>query len=323
MVTTVFTSVILLFFITPVAFQPTSYPYSDSRHWQAVFQSVFHGESSRVNLSAESRGHRETELNRDTPSTVATEQQSPQSVGSSANPHHNPDQQEDSALTVFGMVYLGAAYFLSMILATYFNVAFYHQILSALRGNEVSIRTGLAYALTRWQAVLLWATFAGLVGLLIRKLEERVGFFGKLVVSLIGTAWSVACIFVVPVLVMETESVDPFGMLKKSALTIKQAWGEALIGFVGVQVGSWLVALGSVVFVGLALAVSVVTQSIWFAVVSGLIWFLGIVTLSYITSVANHVYRCALYLYSTERTIVEPYSLELLQMAWKVKKVKS
>ena len=220
------------------------------------------------------------------------------------------------------MAYLAAAYLVSMILATYFNVAFYHEILASLRGDGVSIRRGLLYALTRWQAVLLWASFAGLVGLVIRQLEERVGIIGKLVLGLVGTAWSVASIFVIPVVVTDTESVNPFHMLKKSALTLKQTWGEALIGFAGVQLGGLVLTLGSFVFLGLAFTVSMVTGNFWIIGVTGALWLVGMIVFSYVISVANHVYRCALYLYSTEKTIVEPYNLEMLQMAWKMKKSK-
>lgn len=219
-----------------------------------------------------------------------------------------------------GFAYLAAAYFLSMLLATYFNVAFYHEILAALKGDEVSLQRGLAFALTRWQAILLWTLFAGLVGLVIRKLEERLGFVGRLVFGLIGTAWSVACIFVVPVLVTDTKTINPIELLKESAHTLKETWGESLIGFVGVRFGGLLLVLGSLVFLGAAAGVSIAIGSYWMIAVAGFVWFSSVMAFSYVLSVAGQVYRCALFIYSTERTVPEPYSPELLQMAWKSKK---
>ena len=65
-----------------------------------------------------------------------------------------------------------------------------------------------------------------------------------------------------------------------------------------------------------------VTGNFWIIGVTGALWLVGMIVFSYVISVANHVYRCALYLYSTEKTIVEPYNLEMLQMAWKMKKSK-
>ncbi len=315
-VTTLFTAVILLFFVTPLALQQTGYRYTQPEHWQAVWESVFHNEP---NSAAPAPGG-------------TLEDGSAATAAPSTVPHHRTrlhrasagsgDPENNVQLTPLGMAYFAAAYLLSMILATYFNVAFYHEILASLRGDGVSIRRGLQYALTRWQAILLWASFAGLVGLVIRQLEERVGIIGKLVLSLVGTAWSVASIFVIPVVVTDTESVNPFHMLKKSAMTLKQTWGEALIGFAGVRLGGVVLMLASLVFLGLALAVSVVTENFWFIGVTGAFWFAGMIVLNYVLSVANHVYRCALFLYSTEQTIVQPYNLEMLQMAWKMKKAK-
>ena len=322
-VTTFSTAIILLFFTAPVAFQPTGYRYTDLRHWETVCHLFFSKTSTPESNSADSPESVAPEINGAEPSAKsAAIPPSRSPVSSGGLPHANTNTEERPNLTAFGMVYCGAAYYLSMVLATYFNVAFYHEILSALRGNGVSIHRGLAYALTRWQAVLLWAAFAGLVGLLIRQLEERVAFFGKLVIGLIGTAWSVASIFVVPVLVMETESINPFGMLKKSALTLKKTWGEALIGFVGIQSGGMLVAFVSFLLALVAIMVSIISQSLWVALGTLVAWLFTVVGLSYFVNVANHIYRCALYLYATEQRVSEPYSLELLQMAWKTKKMK-
>ena len=60
--------------------------------------------------------------------------------------------------------FFAVAYFVSMFLATFSNVAFYHEIMQALNGQPVFIRRGFRFAATRWKAVLLWSLFAGLVG---------------------------------------------------------------------------------------------------------------------------------------------------------------
>jgi hypothetical protein len=42
--------------------------------------------------------------------------------------------------------------------------------------------------------------------------------------------------------------------------------------------------------------------------------------MAYVSGVAGHVYRCALFKYATEGVVPEPYDQDLLDMAWKVKK---
>src|SRR5262249_29329095 len=70
------------------------------------------------------------------------------------------------AFTPAAVGYLIFLYFVSMFLATFFNVAFYHEILAALSGQPVAIGRGLKFAGTKLGAILMWTRFAGLVGLL-------------------------------------------------------------------------------------------------------------------------------------------------------------
>jgi hypothetical protein len=94
----------------------------------------------------------------------------------------------------------------------------------------VSIRHGVRIACARWKSILLWSLLAGVVGLVIRALEERLSFVGRLVTGLIGFAWSVAAIFAVPILVREESTSSPIKILTRSAETIRKTWGEALVG---------------------------------------------------------------------------------------------
>src|ERR1035437_5463058 len=95
--------------------------------------------------------------------------------------------------------YLVAIYLLSMISATFFNVAFYHEILKALAGENVSILAGLRFAGSRFRAILMWSIFAAAVGVILKGFEERVGWIGRLALGLSGMAWSAASVFIIPV----------------------------------------------------------------------------------------------------------------------------
>src|SRR5262249_47237471 len=59
--------------------------------------------------------------------------------------------------------YVVLVYFVSMFLATFFNVAFYNEILAALTGKPVSLGRGFSFAFSRMKAIFMWALFAGLV----------------------------------------------------------------------------------------------------------------------------------------------------------------
>jgi hypothetical protein len=215
--------------------------------------------------------------------------------------------------------YAASIYLVSMFLATFANVAFYHQIMQALAGRAVSIRAGVRFAGTRLQSILVWSLFAGLVGLIIKALEERFGLIGRWVMKFVGVIWSVASVFVIPVIIRE-ETTNPVDLLRNSAATLRKTWGESLIGYAGLAVGSWIVVLASLVFLAIAVAGSVLLQVPILIVPAVALWLAAIVAYSYLIGVAGHIYRCALYVYASEGVVPAPYNADMMNMAWKVKK---
>src|SRR5437773_3650053 len=201
------TVVIVLFFLAPAVFRPTGYSYTQPEHWQAISHSLF------------------------TQSEAGVVQYRSQQFG----------------FTPAAIAYLAFLYFISMFFATFFNVAFYNEILAALSGQPVSIGRGLKFACTRWKAVLMWTLFAGLVGMIIKAIEQRLQFVGRLLARFIGLAWSIASVFVIPIIVREEQSANPLHLLKKSAGILKRTWGEALIGYAGLAFANTLILIGSMV----------------------------------------------------------------------------
>jgi len=224
-----------------------------------------------------------------------------------------------ASLTGVGYAYVAVLYLTSMFLATFFNVAFYNEIIKALAGGQVSLRAGLRFACSRLRAILLWSLFAGAVGLIIKTLEERFGWVGRWVMRLVGVVWSVASVFVIPIIVRE-ESANPFTLLRTSAITLKKTWGESLIGYVGITVGSWIVMLGSVIFLVGAGLLSLWLDHPGFIIAAACLWLVAMFVYGYLIGVASHIYRGALYVYASEGVVPAPYTAELMDAAWKVKK---
>ena len=223
------------------------------------------------------------------------------------------------SLTGVGYAYVVVLYLTSMFLATFFNVAFYNEIIKALAGGQVSLRAGLRFACSRLRAILLWSLFAGAVGLIIKALEERFGWVGRWIMRLVGVVWSVASVFVIPIIVRE-ESANPFTLLRTSAATLKKTWGESLIGYVGITVGSWIVMLGSVIFLVGAGLLSLWLDHPGFIIAAACLWLVAMFVYGYLIGVAGHIYRGALYVYASEGVVPAPFTAELMDAAWKVKK---
>jgi hypothetical protein len=235
----------------------------------------------------------------------------------------HPGMPMNLQIQPLGSALLAGVYLLNMYLATLSSVAFNNEILEALAGRPVSIRRGIEEACRRWKAVLFWSLLAGTVGLLIRALEDKFSFIGRLVGGLVGLAWSVASIFAIPILVRETTIANPFEVLSKSAKTIKATWGEMLAGYLGMQGTNLLFLWGSILlWVGVG-ALAIVLGNAWVLLVVGAPWLLSLLLYSYLASIASRVYLCALYLYAADGVVPGAYNASMMQMAFRPKKLKN
>ena len=158
------------------------------------------------------------------------------------------------------------------------------------------------------------------MGLIIRTLEERLSFVGRLVAGVIGFAWSVAAIFAVPILVREDSTSNPIKILTRSAETIKRTWGEMLAGYVGMGGTNAIVAWLSILYWVLTGIGAYLLSNPWLVLVAGLPWLLSIIAYGYLASIASRVYLCALYLYASEGVIASHYDEAMMTSPWKLKK---
>jgi hypothetical protein len=286
--------VIALFFVTPIALYPSGHSYFSLAHWTTIGERISYAFS---------------------PTPPSPSQNRPMAIGlySGLAGGSRVLFQHWWMTLSFAIVY-----FTSMFLATFCNVAFYHEIMQALNGRPVSIRRGYQFAKTRWRAVLMWSLLAGLVGYIIRTIEQRVGFLGRIIAGFIGFAWSVSCIFIIPTLVRDTETTNPVKLLRHSAGTLKRTWGEFVVGFVGMNTAVVFVVIPMVICLGIIGGVSHRFSPFMPFVVFG-VTFLTILPLSWIKNVVDSVYRCALFIYATEGVIPGPFDKELLDSAWIVK----
>jgi hypothetical protein len=232
---------------------------------------------------------------------------------------HLPDNSSKVVFTPGATAYVAFLYLLAMFIGTFCNVAFYHEILAALRGETVSIWRGLRFAGTKAGSILMWTLFAGLVGWLIKAMEKRLGIIGQIIAKFIGLAWSLAAVFAIPVIVTEEQNANPLAVLSRSADILKRTWGEALIGYVGLTFANGLILIGSLFWLGGIVALSIALKNFWILGVASVAWLLSLCIWSYIIGVASHVYRGALFLYASEGVVPQPYSREMIDLAWKYK----
>lgn len=210
---------------------------------------------------------------------------------------------------------LFAYYFANYFVMVFFNSALVACATIRFRGGVPTLRAGLLAARENLARIAAWALLAATVGVLLRMIEERLQFVGRIVTALLGAVWTLAAYFVVPALVVE--KLGPVDALKRSTMILKKAWGESIVSNAGVGLITFLATLLLVVVTGVAtVALAVKLSSIAIAVAGlGLIVLFALLG-SLVGSALSSIMLSALYLYATEGKVPEAFAGTGLQGAF-------
>jgi hypothetical protein len=176
-----------------------------------------------------------------------------------------------------------------------------------MRGGDPTLESALRVVTGRIGRIIMWAIVAATVGMVLRAIQDRAGFLGKIAVGLVGAVWSLATFFVVPVLVLEDL---PVGAAYARSLEIfEEKWGEAFVGSAGIGLAATLawIALFGVVF--LLLAAHLVVGAI--AVVVA-----GFIALSMFFSALQGVYVASRHSFASRGQIPPGFDASLLKEAF-------
>ncbi|HTA65652.1 MAG TPA: DUF6159 family protein [Xanthomonadaceae bacterium] len=208
-------------------------------------------------------------------------------------------------------------YFVQYIVIFFFNTALVGAAMIRLDGGDPTVADGLAIARSKLMPIVGYAAIAATVGMVLRALEERAGFIGKIVVGMIGVAWTLATSMVVPVLV--SKDVGPVEAIKESAELLKSTWGENLIGNGGVGVVFGL-ATFAVMLVGMALAGFFASNGmVPPAILIGCVTVVAVLGLALVQSALAGIYSAALYRYATDGQAPLGFDADALQQAFRIK----
>ena len=221
-----------------------------------------------------------------------------------AGERFNPNQ---SPMFLLGMFTL---YVVNYFVIVFFNVALVAVANSRLMGGSWTFKDGLALAWERKGTILEWALVAATVGVLLRTLEERLGLMGRLIMRIIGIAWTLACYFVVPVLAFE--DLTPIDALKRSSKLFRDTWGEKVIGGFSLSMVSLVLMLPGI---GLPIAAAFLA-GINGMMVGLILMVLYFLVLSVFMSAVGGIFNAALYRYACFKQVPPAFSEELIVSAW-------
>ena len=221
-----------------------------------------------------------------------------------AGERFNPNQ---SPMFLLGMFTL---YVVNYFVIVFFNVALVGVAHSRLMGGTWTFKDGLELAWERKGTILKWALVAATVGVVLRTLEERLGLMGRLIMRIIGIAWTLACYFVVPVLAFE--DLTPIDALKRSSKLFRDTWGEKVIGGFSLSMVSLVLMLPGI---GLPIAAAFLA-GINGMMVGLILMVLYFLVLSVFMSAVGGIFNAALYRYACFKQVPPAFSEELIVSAW-------
>jgi hypothetical protein len=183
-------------------------------------------------------------------------------------------------------------YFALSFTAIFFNAALVSAADERMRGGDPSLSSAIEGARRRAGKILPWALLSASVSLVLRALEQRAGVVGRIVVGLIGLAWSLVTFLVLPILVIEGIGVRD--AVTRSSQLFRKAWGEQVITNGGIGLVSMLALLPGVLVGALGIASGTPIVLVPLVVVAAL-WVLTVLC---VTSALSGVFQTALYHYA-------------------------
>ncbi|MGZ4136661.1 MAG: DUF6159 family protein [Actinomycetota bacterium] len=200
-----------------------------------------------------------------------------------------------------GIYALGFVMYVALAFVTiYFNAAVIGTAMKRLRGEDAKISDGLALAREHIGKIFVWALITATVGMILRQFQERAGLLGRVLVGLVGIAWSVLTYFVVPVLLFEPVGVGE--SIKRSGAIFRQRWGEQFIGSATIGLAVVVIAIPVAIVGGLiAAAVPLVGVPLLIVAIGGLMA---------IGAAGSGVFNAALYRYATTGEASGAFSVE-------------
>ncbi len=215
------------------------------------------------------------------------------------------------------LVVYAALYLVCYSVTTFFNTGLIFVAFKRMEGQPATVGDGLRAAASRLDKILGYCVIAATVGMVLRAVEERVGFIGRLFTGFFGFAFTIATALAVPALV--AGDVGPIDAIKQSIGLMKRTWGENIIGNAGVSAltsfSILAVIISTVVLVGLAAEADMTAL----ALVIGAAGFIAFCLVILISATLHSIYTAALFRYASGASIGAYFDPLVLGTAYRVR----
>jgi hypothetical protein len=214
----------------------------------------------------------------------------------------------DNGLTVIHYVMIFVVYFGLAFVATFFNVCVVYTAKRAFANEEATFGNTIGYAFSKIHLIFLWSVVLATVGIILNLIEAGArktkggGRFALMALkSVLGFAWGLITMFVVPAMVYD--DLIPFAAIKKSAGVLRKTWGESLVKGISIGIFTFLfIILGAIVIIPIIIFTLGVSWILTLVLILVLIIYIFAVIM--IFSVFEKIFDTALYVYAEKGRVV-------------------
>ena len=212
-----------------------------------------------------------------------------------------------------GYVVMFVMYVALAFVTIYFNTALVSAANERLQGGDPTVGSAISGANRLVGRILPWAVISATVSIILRAIEERGGFLGRIAAGLAGLAWTLITFLVIPIFVVEGLTVGD--AIKRSAELFKRTWGEnvaaqfgfGILGFLLTIPAILIIVLGVAAGSGIALGVAILVGVVWIVAVSGVL------------AALNAIFQTALFHYAANGQALGPFGQGALSTAFRPK----
>jgi hypothetical protein len=212
-----------------------------------------------------------------------------------------------------GYVVMFIMYVALAFVTIYFNTALVSAADERLQGGDPTIGSALSGANRLIGRILPWAVISATVSIILRTIEERGGFLGRLAAGIAGLAWTLVTFLVVPIFVIEGLTVG--NAIKRSAELFKRTWGENVAAQFGFGILGFLLAIPAILVVVLG-AVTGSGVALGVAILVGVLWMVAV---SVVLAALNAIFQTALFHYAADGQALGPFGRGTLATAFRAK----
>lgn len=221
------------------------------------------------------------------------------------------------------LLYLGIFlfYFIATFVAVFFNAGVVYIAKTRFEGGDATLGDGIKAGFKHLGKIIQWSLLSATIGIILNSLEHASrkqggigGLLGRIAVGMLGMAWGIVSVFVVPAMVLK--NVGPIDALRSSVQAIKKTWGESLVRYFGLNaVQSIFSIAGGLLLLLPGILLLLGGSPIAGGILMGL-FVLYVVLVNVVFSSASTIFNTALFMYADSGKVPDVYSREVLSKAF-------